>query len=119
MSENKVSLKGVDDILQLFTAWLKTPEERMKIGLEGISGAVKEFAEANTIDIQNLERLVELHKSLGRSDDEIRELLDNKLEQVLESCNAIATLEKLKMKGIPLNVKVRKIEPPKGAEPEE
>ncbi len=28
LSENKVSLKGLDDILKLLTSWLKTPEER-------------------------------------------------------------------------------------------
>ena len=126
MSENKVSLKGLDDILKLLTSWLKTPEERNlysakaeeKIALAGkikskaITGALQELAKAKSLELENLHQMVDLYTAVGRSEKEIQALLDRELEWILETYNAVTTLKELTRNGVILNTKVRQIEPP-------
>ena len=70
MSENKVSLKGFDDILKLLTAWLKTPEERKlysaradekiaqaaKTKSETITNFLRELAKTKSLELQPFRR---------------------------------------------------------------
>jgi len=126
MNENKVSLKGSDDILKLLTSWLKTPEERKlysaeaeekivqagKTKSETITSALKELAKTKSLEIAILHQVVDLYKAVGRSKKEIRALLDRELERILETYNAVTTLKELARNGVILDIKVRQIEPP-------
>ena len=126
MSENKVSLRGLDDILKPLTSWLKTPEERQlysaeaeekialagKIKSEAITGALNELAKTKSLELENLHKVVDLYKAMGRTEEEIQTLLDRELERILETCNALTTLKELKRNGVILDTKVRQIEPP-------
>ena len=64
------------------------------------------------MELENLHKVIDLYKAAGRSEEEIQVLLDRELERILETYNAVTTLEELSGKGVILDTKVRQIEPP-------
>lgn len=124
MSENKVSLKGLDDILKRLTPWLQTPEERKlysaeaeekiaqagKIKSEAITNTLQELAKTKSLELENLHKVIDLYKAAGRSEEEIQARLDQELERILETYNAVTTLKELAENGVILDTKVRQIE---------
>jgi len=134
MSENKVSLKGLDNILKLFTSWLITPEERKlyaALAEEKLANAektqsdiftklLKEIAKTKALELKTLRETVELYKSVGYSEAEMRMLLEGELKYIWEAYDALTILKELKKNGVILDFKVRQLEPPsKSEDPEE
>jgi len=123
MSAGKVILEGLDNLLKLFTSWLKTPEERElyeaqaqrerseahKIEAELATNAIKEVAETQSINIKNINDLYELYKKLGYTDEEIRELVKSKTDKILQIDEDIEKIKYLARKGVIVDAKVREI----------
>ena len=126
MSENKVSLRGLDPILKRLTSWLLTPEERERYSAEAeeriaqaektksetTTNALQKLAETKALELEILHEVVDFYKAAGRSEEEIQAFLNQELERILETYNAVTTLKELARNGVILDTKVRQIEPP-------
>jgi len=126
MSENKVSLKGSDDIFKWLTSWLKTPEERKfytaqaeeklasaeKAKSDTLTNFLKKVAETKSLELVTLRQTIEMYKDVGHSEAEIRAFFDRELEHILECYDALSILKDLLKNGVILDTKIRQIEPP-------
>jgi len=126
MRENKISLKGIYDLLKRFTSWLKTPEERelfasqakkeeskaIKIKTEAIVNALKEIVVTKSLELENLNKTIELYEKLGYSEEKIQKLVGSKLERLSQIHEDLKILGQFVDSGIILDARVRQDELP-------
>jgi uncharacterized protein (UPF0335 family) len=99
MNHGTLVLGGVEKVLGFFTVWLKTPEERSFVAAHAdkvVTEAIKNLAQEKSLELETLQNSIDIFKQTGFDDKAIRDLVNVKVQILLETYEDITTLKRLK-----------------------
>ncbi len=120
---NKTIFSGLTKIFSLFKRFIKTPAEKElleaqtdKIKNEIIIGALETIAKERSLKLESLQKAIELFEAIGYTEDKRKKLVGPKIEKLIETSNALDTLDNLVKKGVILNLEIMENEADKWSE---